>query len=284
MAFQLKTEPGSPPDFTFTTHRNYQEISISGLVSELRFAYEVEHYDRVEVELVKRDTKLKSDIGSLHEKILEERCLRTETEKSEAKRLASTEHCRGAKPSFYAIKSDRSEKVISNRSEEFVKDGPGVLVNDSSEKVVSDRAGKVVRNNRSTKKIVNDRSQVVVNNSSEKWRQSKGYIYSERFHPLRVHPLWNRNGHSGYAIVEFSKNWEGFTNAINFERNFEAERCSKKDYYNLRHQGDTLYGWVYSKYDDIDVSLNRAMDEKETMIEIYNNGILKLEANCLNSF
>ncbi|KAL2333133.1 hypothetical protein Fmac_014346 [Flemingia macrophylla] len=244
MAFQLKTEPGSPPDFTSTTHRNYQEIRISGLISELRSAYEVEHYDRVEVELVKRDTKLKSDIGSLHEKIREE--------------------------------SDRSEKVISNRSEEFVKDGPGVLVNDSSEKVVSDRAVKVVRNNRSTKKIINDRSRVVVNNSSEKVGKDQLFVFPwmgivadiatefkdrrhieegganlrdtftlKGFHPLRVHPLWNRNGHSGYAIVEFSKNWEGFTNAINFEKNFEAECCSKKDYYNLRHQGiDCMDGYA----------------------------------------
>ncbi|XP_027343678.1 factor of DNA methylation 4 isoform X2 [Abrus precatorius] len=64
------------------------------------------------------------------------------------------------------------------------------------------------------------------------------------FHPLRVHPLWNRNGHSGFAIVEFNKDWEGFTNAMNFGRSFEVQHCGKKDYYSSTRRGDRLYGWV----------------------------------------
>lgn len=260
--------------------------------------------------------------------------------------------------------SDRSGKVVGNRSERFVRDSAGVVVNDSSQKVVSDRYGKVVSNNRS-EKIVNDRSIVVVNDDSKKVGKDQLFVWPwmavvaniatefkdgkrigesganlrdeftlKGFHPLRVHPLWNRNGHSGYAIVEFSKDWEGFTNAMNFERNFETEHCGKRDYYNLRHRGDRLYGWVArdddynskcvigdylrrtgdlqtvsgkqaeekrktsllvsdlaktlqvknenleqvcSKYDDITVSLNRVMDEKEAMIESYNNAIKKMQ-------
>ncbi|KAK6234866.1 hypothetical protein SCA6_010203 [Theobroma cacao] len=64
------------------------------------------------------------------------------------------------------------------------------------------------------------------------------------FNPVRVHPLWNRHGHSGFAIVEFSKEWDGFNNAIMFERSFEADHCGKKDFYRSRRRRDKLYGWV----------------------------------------
>ena len=41
---------------------------------------------------------------------------------------------------------------------------------------------------------------------------------------------------------------------------------------------------VCSKYDDISVSLNRVMDEKEAMIESYNNGTLKFEVVSFSFF
>ncbi|XP_061340670.1 factor of DNA methylation 4-like [Gastrolobium bilobum] len=154
------------------------------------------------------------------------------------------------------------------------------------------------------------------------------------FHPLRVHPLWNHNGHSGFAIVEFSKDWDGFINAMNFEKSFEAEQCGKRDYYSSRCQRGRLYGWVArdddyhlksvigvhlrkngdlktvsgkeaedkrktsklvsglantlkmknkeleqvcSKYDEIDWSLNRVMEQKEEMIKSFNNEIQQIQ-------
>ncbi|XVF68775.1 hypothetical protein PTKIN_Ptkin11bG0028300 [Pterospermum kingtungense] len=69
------------------------------------------------------------------------------------------------------------------------------------------------------------------------------------FNPLRVHPLWNRKGHSGFSIVEFRKEWDGFSNAINFEKSFEVQRCGRRDYYSCRRPGDKLYGWVAREYD-----------------------------------
>ncbi|MED6119013.1 hypothetical protein PIB30_008238 [Stylosanthes scabra] len=69
-------------------------------------------------------------------------------------------------------------------------------------------------------------------------------LTKEGFHPLRVHPLWNWHGHSGYAIVEFNSDWEGFKDAINFERSFESKGCGKRDFYSLRDRGDKVYGWV----------------------------------------
>ena len=64
------------------------------------------------------------------------------------------------------------------------------------------------------------------------------------FNPLKVHPLWNRFGHSGYAVVEFNKDWDGFRNALMFENSFEVDHQGKKDYNVSRDRGKKLYGWV----------------------------------------
>ncbi|RYQ98120.1 hypothetical protein Ahy_B08g094194 [Arachis hypogaea] len=64
------------------------------------------------------------------------------------------------------------------------------------------------------------------------------------FRPLRVTPLWNWRGHSGFAVVEFNSDWEGFIDSMNFERSFESKRCGKKDYYSVRDRGNKIYGWV----------------------------------------
>ncbi|KAL5580761.1 hypothetical protein UlMin_013203 [Ulmus minor] len=64
------------------------------------------------------------------------------------------------------------------------------------------------------------------------------------FSPVKVQPLWNRMGHSGYAIVEFTKDWPGFKNAMSFEKSFEVEHCGKMDYKMDRDRGQKLYGWV----------------------------------------
>ncbi|KAK3020254.1 hypothetical protein RJ639_045578, partial [Escallonia herrerae] len=86
------------------------------------------------------------------------------------------------------------------------------------------------------------------------------------FNPLRVHPLWNYRGHSGYAIVEFSRDWPGFYNAMRFEKSFEAGHRGKRDYYEAEHVDD-LYGWVardedYNSHDIIGEHLRKAGDLK----------------------
>ncbi|KAK3017534.1 hypothetical protein RJ639_007209 [Escallonia herrerae] len=86
------------------------------------------------------------------------------------------------------------------------------------------------------------------------------------FNPLRVQPLWNYRGHSGYAIVEFSRDWPGFYNAMRFEKSFEAGHRGKRDYYEAEHVGD-LYGWVardedYNSHDIIGKHLRKAGDLK----------------------
>ena len=78
----------------------------------------------------------------------------------------------------------------------------------------------------------------------ESGRTLREDLTEKGFIPLRVHPLWNRDGHSGFAIVEFKKEWDGFNNAIMFEKSFEVVHCGKKDYYSSRRQRRKLYGWV----------------------------------------
>ncbi|KAL6275842.1 hypothetical protein ACE6H2_019443 [Prunus campanulata] len=69
-------------------------------------------------------------------------------------------------------------------------------------------------------------------------------LASKGFNPLRVHPLWTYRGHSGFAIVEFEKSWEGFHNAKSFDKSFEVDHRGKGDYNVTRNRGVNLYGWV----------------------------------------
>ena len=257
--------------------------------------------------------------------------------------------------------ADRPENAVIDRPENAIIDRPGNVVHDKLRNVVNDRQLNIVSNRLGN---VNDISENVskehifvwpwigvVGNIATEFKNGKRIGDSganlrdeftrKGFHPTKVQPLWNRYGHSGYAIVEFTKDWEGFTNAMNFERSFEAEHCGKRDYYISRNRGNKLYGWVArdddylsktiigdylqkngdlqsvsgkqaeekrktsllysdlantlkvkneklervcSEYDDVNVSLNRVMNEKEVMIESYNNGTLKFEVNCLHSY
>ncbi|CAL9134857.1 unnamed protein product [Musa textilis] len=65
-----------------------------------------------------------------------------------------------------------------------------------------------------------------------------------RFHPLKVHPLWNHRGHTGIAIVDFAKDWTGFKDAMAFENNFEAKHYGKRNWLEKKHRGYDIYGWV----------------------------------------
>ncbi|CAN6556706.1 unnamed protein product [Malus baccata var. baccata] len=81
----------------------------------------------------------------------------------------------------------------------------------------------------------------------------KTELASKGFNPVKVHPLWGRRGHSGYAIVEFEKSWEGFHDAKSFEKSFEVDHRGKRDYTLARNRGDNLYGWV-ARDDDYSLS------------------------------
>ncbi|KAH6828371.1 hypothetical protein C2S53_014147 [Perilla frutescens var. hirtella] len=75
-------------------------------------------------------------------------------------------------------------------------------------------------------------------------RNLKEEWVSQGFNPVKIHPLWNFRGHSGSAIVEFTKDMKGFENAMAFEKYFEMNHHGKRDWYARRHKGDKLYGWL----------------------------------------
>ncbi|XXG66280.1 hypothetical protein AAC387_Pa05g3794 [Persea americana] len=65
-----------------------------------------------------------------------------------------------------------------------------------------------------------------------------------KFHPVRIHTLWNFQGHTGNAIVDFSKDWNGFKDAMAFEMAFEADHCGRKDWEGGNNLGSNICGWV----------------------------------------
>ncbi|MCH83664.1 gene X-like protein [Trifolium medium] len=66
------------------------------------------------------------------------------------------------------------------------------------------------------------------------------------FKPLKVIVLWNNEGQTPLAIVEFGLEWDDFHNAVRLERRFQDEHYGKKDYLKFKNQykGDRLYGWM----------------------------------------
>ncbi|KAL7150037.1 hypothetical protein ABFS83_05G081400 [Erythranthe nasuta] len=73
------------------------------------------------------------------------------------------------------------------------------------------------------------------------------------FNPTRVRPLWNYQGHSGTAIVEFHKNWSGFTNAMSFEKDYEANHHGRKNWLAKNEKKSDLYAWV-ARTDDYNLN------------------------------
>nr|GEV22035.1 factor of DNA methylation 4-like [Tanacetum cinerariifolium] len=65
------------------------------------------------------------------------------------------------------------------------------------------------------------------------------------YNPVKVHPLWSRPGHSGLAVVEFGKTWDGFDYAMTFVKAFELDKHGRKDFYDRdRGKDDKLYVWL----------------------------------------
>ncbi|KAL5082521.1 hypothetical protein RYX36_010942 [Vicia faba] len=75
-------------------------------------------------------------------------------------------------------------------------------------------------------------------------KKIKEELYAKGFQPLKVTALWNIRGQTPFVIVAFGKEWDGFNNALQLERSFEAEQCGKRDYVGLRERGDKLFGWI----------------------------------------
>ncbi|GLJ14360.1 hypothetical protein SUGI_0232010, partial [Cryptomeria japonica] len=65
------------------------------------------------------------------------------------------------------------------------------------------------------------------------------------FYPAQVCAMWTYEGHQGKAVLEFNKDWQGYNDALSFERSFIKNHRSRKEYYeHERDPGNDLYGWV----------------------------------------
>ncbi|XP_011089476.1 protein INVOLVED IN DE NOVO 2 [Sesamum indicum] len=80
--------------------------------------------------------------------------------------------------------------------------------------------------------------------AGESGRKLREELVTQGYNPIKVHPLWDFQGHSGFAIAEFNKDWEGFKDAMAFEKAFEMDHHGKRDWYAKGHKGDKLYGWL----------------------------------------
>ncbi|XP_077232735.1 factor of DNA methylation 1-like isoform X2 [Tasmannia lanceolata] len=94
------------------------------------------------------------------------------------------------------------------------------------------------------------------------------------FNPVKAHPLWNFQGHTGNAIIDFMKGWPGFKDAMAFEKSFEAHQFGKKNWNERKHHGSNIYGWV-ARSDDY--NLDGPIGE-----HLRENGDLKTVADLEN--
>ncbi|XP_071724654.1 factor of DNA methylation 4-like [Rutidosis leptorrhynchoides] len=98
-------------------------------------------------------------------------------------------------------------------------------------------------------------------------KRLKDQLAEQGFGPQRVQPVWTYRGHSGFALVEFKKDWDGFKCAMDFEKSFEVKSLGKKDFFSYKLRGEELYGWVarhddYQENSKIGVLLNKMGDVK----------------------
>ncbi|EOA25333.1 hypothetical protein CARUB_v10018651mg [Capsella rubella] len=116
------------------------------------------------------------------------------------------------------------------------KNGNPIQDCDHDEKLVWPWKGIVV--NIPTTKALDGRS---AGESGSKLRD--GYI-QRGFNPTRVRPLWNHWGHSGTAIVEFNKDWNGLHNALLFDKAYRVDGHGKKDWLKKDGPKSGLYAWI----------------------------------------
>lgn len=74
--------------------------------------------------------------------------------------------------------------------------------------------------------------------------------YLAKFNPLKVTPMYYPNQEfKGEVVVQFNKDWQGFSDAMAFENHFAATRHGKKDWCKDSYNRGSLFGWV-SRADD----------------------------------
>ncbi|KAJ4825495.1 hypothetical protein Tsubulata_047167, partial [Turnera subulata] len=69
-------------------------------------------------------------------------------------------------------------------------------------------------------------------------------LIARGFKPTGVHELWNCHGHSGCAVVDFSKDWSGFADALSFEYAYKEDSHGKEEWFSKSEEKSGVYCWV----------------------------------------
>lgn len=78
----------------------------------------------------------------------------------------------------------------------------------------------------------------------EKSEKLRSEFIAKGFNPTKVTPLYNYKSHICFAVVEFSEGWPGFHCAMKFDQSFEAAGKGKQGYFEAKHWGTEVYGWI----------------------------------------
>ncbi|XP_062008019.1 factor of DNA methylation 1-like [Rosa rugosa] len=73
-----------------------------------------------------------------------------------------------------------------------------------------------------------------------------------KYRPAEVHTFFNEEEQAAGAVVVFSKDWNGFGNATDFEKMFISDSHGKEHWFARKQQpGSSIYGWC-ARSDDYD--------------------------------
>lgn len=70
-----------------------------------------------------------------------------------------------------------------------------------------------------------------------------------QFNPFEVCPLWDSKGHTGRCIVDFGADWDGFHNAMSFDKHFQSRGVGRLKWQDREHKSKEVHGWIAMEVD-----------------------------------